>query len=96
MSDYKDIDRFESTDAALRGALALGIVICEATIGEKAAAWADFVVEDLQGAQHALLLRAREELDALNGELWQAKALLGTYGDEAKSRAEATATEAIA
>jgi len=96
MSDYKDIDLYESTDAALRGALALALVICETTVGENVAGWADFVIEDLQGAQRDLLLRARAGLGELNGELWQAKALLGTHGDKAKACAEAVAKEAIA
>lgn len=76
-------DFFEDADEALRGALAIQVVISGAESEEHS----DAVRDGLFGALRILLASARENLAALNGECWTANALLGKYGDEARARA---------
>jgi len=84
--DYNDSNRYEAAAGAIRGSMALADVVCEMTT-ENDAGWAKFVIEDVQLALRVLLQCAHDRLDALQHENWISHALLGTYGEEAKSRA---------
>jgi hypothetical protein len=75
-------DSFEDADEALRGAIAIQVVV--SGDGEE---YSDFINDGLLGAQRVLLAVARENLAALRQECWTANALLGNYGEDAKARA---------
>lgn len=88
--DYECSDHFEVADSALRGALALSAVISDASPGgERPNHWSPRMMDDLEMARRTLINAARDSLDALRKERWQARALLGHHGPEARARAEA-------
>lgn len=90
--DYVETDHFEAADSALLGALALGIIISNAGPGgDDDGKWSIGMMDDLEMARRIILTAARSSLGALRQENWQAHALLGVYGPQAKARAEAEA-----
>jgi hypothetical protein len=79
----KSGDFFEDADEALRGALAIQIVLSGADQDEHS----DDVRDGLLGGLRVLLASARESLAGLKDECWNANASLGKYGEDARARA---------
>lgn len=86
---YSESDATEAVDAALSAALAVSTIIADVTTGDNANIWTSYVVDDLHTAQRIILREAKSRLRDLRHENWNALALLGEYGPEAKARVEA-------
>lgn len=88
-TSYVDPDHYEEADSALRGAIALSIIISDASAGgENAGYWSPHVMDDLEMARRILLNSARSSIKDMRQETWRAHALLGKYGPDAKARAK--------
>lgn len=72
---------------ALNGAEAIGTIRIENSQGETKDHWSDNFIWMLHQGQEALLAFARQQVDALEHELWYMHALHGDYGAEIEAKA---------
>lgn len=87
-SGFDKNDAGESARWALNGIEAISTIIMENINGETKGHWSDDFIWHLHQGQEALSAFTRQQVEALQHELWYTHALLGDYGQDAKKRAE--------